>query len=174
MSLRISIVDCTNSVNTVRLKRQLSRCATQLRTPLRELSVALVDARTSSRLHRRFLGISAATDVLTFPLETAGRPPRAISGEVVVCVPVARRRAAASGICDADEMLLYALHGLLHLSGYDDATAKGFRRMHRAEDHILKSIGVGAVFQPPTAASAARRPKAKKPRRPPPNRRGHP
>jgi probable rRNA maturation factor len=161
MSLRIAIVDCTDSVDTAQLKRQLSRCARRVRTRLRELSVALVDSRTISRLHRQFLGVGGPTDVLTFPLETSGRPPRAVSGEVVLCVPLARRRAAANGIGDADELLLYALHGLLHLSGYEDATAKGFGRMHRAEDHILKSIGVGPIFRLPSAG----RPKTKMPRR---------
>jgi probable rRNA maturation factor len=166
MSLRISIADCTESVDTALLKRQLARCARRVRTRLRELSVALVEARTSSRLHRQFLGVTGPTDVLTFPLETAGRPPKPIAGEIVLCVSIARRRAAANGVLAADEILLYALHGLLHLSGYDDATAKSFRRMHRAEDQILKSIGVGAVFQPPGARpTVAKKAASRNPRR---------
>ncbi len=45
-------------------------------------------------------------------------------------------------------MLLYAVHGLLHLCGYDDRTPAGFRRMHRKEDDLLARLGVGPVFGP--------------------------
>ena len=44
------------------------------------------------------------------------------------------------------EALLYAVHGLLHLCGFDDRTARDFDVMHQREDEILCAIGVGAVF----------------------------
>ncbi|MGN6726072.1 MAG: rRNA maturation RNAse YbeY, partial [Tepidisphaeraceae bacterium] len=46
----------------------------------------------------------------------------------------------------AQELLLYALHGVLHLSGYDDRTESDHRRMHRREDQILHRIGIGPLF----------------------------
>ena len=48
------------------------------------------------------------------------------------------------------EVLLYALHGMLHLCGFDDRTAKDFAVMHEREDDILKKLGVGRVFAPKT------------------------
>jgi rRNA maturation RNase YbeY len=101
-------------------------------------------------LHEQFLSISGPTDVLTFPLESDGRG-RVIAGEVVVCVPEARRRAKAEGVGVDRELLLYALHGMLHLSGFDDRTDAGFAAMHRTEDKILTAIGVGPVFAPAAA-----------------------
>ena len=46
-----------------------------------------------------------------------------------------------------DEVLLYALHGVLHLCGYDDRTDRDFAAMHRREDEILERLGVGAIFR---------------------------
>src|SRR4029434_11041288 len=93
----------------------------------------------------QFLGISGPTDVLTFPLESDSRG-RVMAGEVVICVPYAAREAARRKHPVQHELLLYALHGMLHLCGYDDKTPREFRRIHRTEDMILTQLGVGPVF----------------------------
>ena len=99
------------------------------------------------------MGIAGPTDVLTFPLDldVRGRP---VAGEVVVCVSEARRRAKEHGVPLERELLLYALHGLLHLCGYDDRTDASFRAMHRTEDQILTRLGVGPVFAPGTTTTS--------------------
>lgn len=112
---------------------------------LAELSLALVDDERMSQLHERFMGIAGPTDVLTFELEH-DRRGRVTCGEVVVCVPEARRQARKRGIALRLELLLYALHGMLHLCGFDDRTDRGFRTMHRREDDILTRLGFGPVF----------------------------
>jgi probable rRNA maturation factor len=124
---------------------------------LQELSIALVGDRDMSALHERFMNIKGPTDVLTFPLEHDPRG-RIVGGEVVVCVPEARRkvRIQTNGSL-RNELLLYALHGMLHLSGFDDRTDRQFKRMHRMEDHILRRLGVGAVFDPKSSGPAKRK-----------------
>jgi probable rRNA maturation factor len=129
------------------VRRHLRAAHQILRPALKELSVALVGDRKMSDLHERFMGIAGPTDVLTFPLDADGRG-RPVAGEVVVCVPEARRRAKAEGVPVERELLLYALHGMLHLCGYDDRTDASFRAMHRTEDQILTRLGVGPVFAP--------------------------
>ena len=119
------------------------------------MSLALVGDRRMSRLHEQFMGIAGPTDVLTFELEHDERG-RVVGGEVAVCVPEARRQAAARGTNFGSELLLYALHGMLHLCGFDDRTDRGFRTMHRTEDELLKQIGIGPVFDPPTRPVVAR------------------
>jgi probable rRNA maturation factor len=131
------------------LRRRVRAARALVRCPLREMSLVLASDATMSDLHQRFMNDPATTDVLTFPLDVDKRG-RATSGEVYVCVPEARRRAKGQGSRVADEVLLYALHGMLHLCGFDDRTPAGFTRMHRTEDRILTRIGVGAVFQPQT------------------------
>ena len=127
------------------LRKHLLAAHRLLQAPLNELSLALVNDATMSRLHKQFLNIPGPTDVLTFPMErsTSGE---VTSGEVVICVSEAKRRGAERRINLERELLLYALHGMLHLAGFDDRTATGFRTMHRMEDDILTRIGVGPVF----------------------------
>ena len=46
----------------------------------------------------------------------------------------------------SDEVALYAIHGILHLLGYDDHDDADARRMHDRENEILTRIGIGAVY----------------------------
>jgi rRNA maturation RNase YbeY len=114
----------------------IPRCA------LRELSLALVPDPQMKRLHKKYLGINSTTDVLTFELDHDSRG-RVTGGEVVVCVPQARRQRHTN---TEGEVLLCALHGMLHLCGFDDKTKRQFAAMHRTEDRLLSRLGVGPVF----------------------------
>lgn len=109
------------------------------------VSLAVVDAQTMTRLHEQYLGEPGPTDVLTFELEhdAAGR---VTEGEIVVCLAVAVEQAALRGHPVGHELLLYAIHGLLHLSGHDDRDPAGYARMHATEDEILRALGFGDVF----------------------------
>lgn len=129
------------------LRRYLRMAHMALRSQVRELSVALVGDADMSLLHHRFMGIAGPTDVLSFPIDS-DKPGHVAGGELIVCVPQARRQAREMQVRVECEILLYALHGLLHLDGMDDTTPAGFAQMHRREDQILKRIGVGAVFAP--------------------------
>jgi probable rRNA maturation factor len=127
------------------LKKKVGLVHGLLRSPLRELSVALVSDSQMSALHERFMNDASPTDVLTFGLEADSRG-RVISGEIVINVSQALRESRRRGILLQNELLLYALHGMLHLKGMDDRTDSQYRRMHRLEDRILTKLGVGAVF----------------------------
>jgi len=128
------------------LRRQIRRVHSMVRSPLCELSVALVGDRRMSELHHEFLGLVGPTDVLTFELDTNPRG-RVTAGEIAICVPEARRQARRRGGKVEQELLLYAVHGMLHLCGFDDRTDRGFQLMHRREDQILTALGVGPVFR---------------------------
>jgi probable rRNA maturation factor len=132
------------------LRKHLRRAHAILSPALAELSIALVNDARMSHLHQRFMNLPGPTDVLTFELDHDAQG-RVTAGEVVVCVPEARRQAKARGIDLRMELLLYALHGMLHLCGFDDRTDRDFRTMHRREDDILTQLG----FQPVFAASPA-------------------
>lgn len=96
-------------------------------------------------LHEKFLRIEGPTDVLTFEHEHLP-DGRCIAGEVVLCVPFAKAQATRCGTTPERELLLYALHGVLHLSGFNDLRKVDHERMHAEEDRILAAIGVGATF----------------------------
>ncbi len=103
-----------------------------------------------AELHERTLGIAGTTDVLTFDMRDglAGtREGAAVDLETVVCIDEAKRRAGELGHSVDKELLLYCVHSLLHVQGYDDRTAAAAERMHMREDELLAGIGVGAVYQ---------------------------
>ncbi len=136
------------------VRRHIRSAHRLLRPSLRELSLALVGDRRMAQLHQQFMNLPGPTDVLTFPLDE-DEDGNVVAGEVVVCVPEARRRAREHGVAVERELLLYALHGMLHLCGYDDRTSRAFRTMHETEDRILTQLGVGPVFKPARAPRKA-------------------
>jgi probable rRNA maturation factor len=84
------------------------------------MTLALVaDARVRA-LNRRFRHKNQSTDVLSFPAEEPGQ-----LGDVVIATGVARRQAAAAGHSLQTELRVLALHGLLHLLGYDHEADDG-------------------------------------------------
>ncbi|MGD0463258.1 MAG: rRNA maturation RNase YbeY [Tepidisphaeraceae bacterium] len=127
------------------LRRQILAAHALLRSPLKELSLAIVPRRQMALLHKKFLHRSGPTDVLSFELDHDPRG-RVASGEIIICHTIAHERARSLGHRVAHELLLYALHGLLHLSGFDDRTQSAFTMMHAKEDEILTGLGVGPVF----------------------------
>ncbi|MEQ9455494.1 MAG: rRNA maturation RNase YbeY [Phycisphaeraceae bacterium] len=125
------------------LAARLAEVITQLNTPLISLSLALVDDATMAKLHDQYLGDPTTTDVITFDLADQ---PRTIEGELVLCVDQARRQADLHNHSIEHELLLYAVHGVLHLLGYDDHDPDQARKMHAEEDRLLTLIGVGPVY----------------------------
>jgi len=146
-ALKLEITAPVGKAHIPFLRAKLQAAHKILRPSLKELSLALVNDSAMSKLHEQFMSIAGPTDVLTFPIDEDSRG-RIISGEVVVCVPEARRQARVMGTTVQREVLLYALHGMLHLCSFDDRTAAGFQEMHRTEDEIFKRLGVGPVFAP--------------------------
>jgi probable rRNA maturation factor len=130
------------------LKRWLPTAIRQVPKAPAQISIALVGNRKMAALHKKFMRAPGPTDVLTFELDHDARG-RVTAGEVIVCVPYAQREAKQRGVDVRHEILLYALHGVLHLSGYDDRTQREHERMHKKEDRILRKIGIGAVFDRP-------------------------
>ena len=145
------------------LRKHLKRAIPLIPHAPAKVSIALVNDKVMSALHERDLKIAGPTDVLTYELEhnTAGR---CTAGEVIVCVPEAKRQAAERGTTIPNEILLYALHGTLHLAGFDDRTERLFRVMHAMEDDILTRIGVGPVFKPAVGSKPGGRPRGTKAR----------
>lgn len=109
------------------------------------VDIAIVDDARMAQLHERHTGVAGTTDVLTFDLSDA--PAAAIEAELVICADEAARQGAARGHDARLELLLYCVHGLLHLLGHDDHDPDAARRMHAREDELLMAAGFGAVYR---------------------------
>ncbi|MDO4557488.1 MAG: rRNA maturation RNase YbeY [Planctomycetia bacterium] len=101
------------------------------------MDIALVDDRTSHQVNVDFLGHDFPTDVISFPLEDDGET---LVGELVVNTGYAARWAQEYGWPATHELVLYVIHGSLHLAGHDDHTDSEISAMRRAERRILEEL----------------------------------
>jgi probable rRNA maturation factor len=113
------------------------------------VGIALVDDGTIRRLNAGFRGVDEATDVLSFPARSPGdpRPPGrgrlpATLGDIAISLDTARRQARREGHGLDVELRVLALHGLLHLLGYDHETDGG--DMRRVEERLRRRAGLPA------------------------------
>lgn len=95
------------------------------------------EVRALNRLHR---GREAPTDVLSFPLEPDWQSPYPLWGDVVISLERAREQAREYGHSWEREVGYLAVHGLLHLFGYDHATEEERAEMRRCEEAILARV----------------------------------
>jgi probable rRNA maturation factor len=131
------------------------------------VGIAMISDARIRRLNRRYRGIDHVTDVLSFPAESDLSPQRTrgtrrsrtvkqepcyssvssvssvvkgFLGDIAIARSVARRQARAAGHSERTEVRLLALHGLLHLLGYDHECDDG--RMRRVEQRLRRKGGL--------------------------------
>lgn len=108
-----------------------------------QLAIALVSDAKMRNLNRDFRGIDRPTDVLSFPADRSPHPVAGANrflGDVVIATGVAQRQARAMGHGLPHELQRLALHGLLHVLGYDHESDDG--RMERVERRLLRKGGI--------------------------------
>ena len=108
-----------------------------------ELALALVADPTMRALNKRYRGQDRTTDVLSFPAGPQPRLPKTaprILGDIVIAKGVAARHARVAGHSLQTELRCLALHGLLHVLGYDHERDDG--RMRRVERRLLRRGGI--------------------------------
>ena len=107
------------------------------------ISLAIVEDTVIHKLNHQYLGHDCATDVLSFVLERNGS---SLDGEVIVSAETAVRAATDFGWTASDELLLYVIHGMLHMVGYDDRSPQGTEEMRTQEREILSRFDVRARY----------------------------
>ena len=107
--------------------------------PAAEMTVRVTGDRELRRLNREFLGEDHATDVLSFP---SGDLPSGYLGDLALSWPAVGRQAEAFGHAPEVEAALLAVHGLLHLLGWDHATPPEERAMTRLTLACLARSGL--------------------------------
>lgn len=106
------------------------------------VSIAIVDDPTIHELNRVHLDHDWPTDVISFVFENeAGK----VNGEIIASADTASKLAAAAGWDPADELLLYIVHGLLHLAGMDDIEEEARKQMRCQEQMCLIDLQVAGA-----------------------------
>jgi probable rRNA maturation factor len=123
----------TRPVGKARLRRVLESAAEALAVG-GEVSLVLTGDRAMRTLNARYRGKDRPTDVLSFP----GGGGRGELGDIVISVPTAERNARVLGRSLAQELDVLALHGFLHVLGYDHETDDG--TMDRLERRLRKRL----------------------------------
>jgi probable rRNA maturation factor len=133
--------DCDGrGIDESEIHRAVRATLRQQDCPSATISVAVVGDRRMASLNEQYRDHQGPTDVLSFDLGD-----ERVDGEVVISLDTARRESEARGHSLAGELLLYAVHGTLHLLGFDDGTEAEARRMRAEQERILTTLGFPGI-----------------------------
>ena len=110
------------------------------------LQIIILDAKRMAELNERHLQHHGSTDVLTFDLRNQSPLPSeeslddCVTAEVYICPEVAVQYAHEHQLDPSRKLLLYAVHGMLHLAGYDDIDESDRANMRQAEARVMKKL----------------------------------
>jgi probable rRNA maturation factor len=93
------------------------------------VEISLVSDPVIARMHRQFLNVPGATDVITFA-----------HGELIISAATAARQAEAHGQPLESELARYIVHGLLHLNGHEDDQPEAAAEMWRVQESLMASL----------------------------------
>jgi probable rRNA maturation factor len=130
------------SISTYQTKKILKHLLESLKVDTNEISLHFVSKNKICELHEQFFDDPTTTDCITLPIDAPGdnNTPHHILGEIFVCPHTAVEYANKKGIDPYKETLLYIVHGVLHLLGYDDIDPKDRQMMRKKEKKCLSLL----------------------------------
>lgn len=147
LTIEIANEQTAHSFDLARLKKAARQVLAEADIRAGEISLAIVTDERMHELNRQYLDHDFPTDVLSFVLDhdpAAGR----LDGQIIASADYAAREAQRYGWTADDELLLYVIHGCLHLAGHDDAEPQGRAAMRAAETRHLAAFGLPHRFDP--------------------------
>ncbi|GHT21471.1 hypothetical protein FACS189419_02420 [Planctomycetales bacterium] len=143
MSFLLEILDEQNilDTDTEKIQAVCEKILDDFHIRTGKLNVVLVDSDTIHQYNADFLKHDCPTDVISFVLEDK-RSKHHLEGEVLACSEVAQERAKEFSWTPQEELMLYIIHGMLHLVGFDDKTEEAEEVMRQKEKEYLSFIGI--------------------------------
>ncbi len=123
-------------VKTGALKRLIETLEARHKVAGSEVTLALVGEARIRTLNRTWMGLDKPTDVLSFPQRKRGPDGKYYLGDIIISVPVAFRQAREKGHGLERELEVLAIHGFLHLLGYDHG--RGIETQERLAYRLLR------------------------------------
>ena len=127
-------------------RRAVTKAANALSTPRSELAIVLTDDSTIRLLNRDWRGVDAPTNVLSFPAPRAGGD-RPFIGDIVLAYETIAAEARAERKPFAHHFAYLAVHGFLHLLGYDHERKRDAEVMEEAERDILRRLRIPVPYR---------------------------
>ena len=141
------------------VQRAVTRAAAMLSTTGSELAIVLTDDSAIRALNREWRGVDEATNVLAFPTKYA---MAGHLGDIVLAFETIAREARFERKPLAHHLAHLAVHGFLHLLGYDHQNDKDATVMERLECEILRRLAIPDPYRPTPAARHASRTKLRR------------
>jgi len=138
MRIRIKNLQKIKRINSNKLTLCAASVLKYLKLNSKYISLVLCDNSAIKKLNRRFFKRNRATDVIAFPLSDELEP--SYLGEVVISVQTAVANSKKFKTTWQEELLLYVIHGILHLAGWRDTSAQERTKMRKKEQQILKML----------------------------------
>jgi probable rRNA maturation factor len=138
------------------VRRAVNAAAAAVSTSWAELAIVLTNDSAIRLLNREWRGTDTATNVLSFPAQNAGGEPPHI-GDIVLAYETIAREAHDEGKPFAHHVAHLAVHGFLHLNGYDHQRSKDAGEMEQLERKILRRLAIPDPYGSP--AKTAKRPR---------------
>jgi len=125
------------------LSRSVEATLTRHRSETAEVSLYITDDGEVHELNRQYRGVDSTTDVLSFGMDAQpGDDSPWLLGDVVISLPRARAQADSFGHDLARELCYLAVHGTLHLLGYDDEDPTAAEAMAAEAEAVMAEIGL--------------------------------
>jgi probable rRNA maturation factor len=137
-------------------KRAIEEAAVTLSTPRAELAIVLSDDSAIHSLNRAWRGVDAATNVLSFPTRRTGGAHHVI-GDIALAYETIEREARVQRKPFAHHLAHLAVHGFLHLLGYDHERYGDAERMEGIERDVLRRLGIPDPYRRAGKRSSANR-----------------
>jgi rRNA maturation RNase YbeY len=104
-----------------------------------ELGISVVNEEAMTRTNECYLRHQGSTDVITFDYSDAAIDGK-LAGEIFVCIDEAMTQAPHFGTTWQNELVRYIIHGVLHLTGYDDKKSAARKKMKGEEDRLMRKL----------------------------------
>ncbi|MBE6155158.1 MAG: rRNA maturation RNase YbeY [Firmicutes bacterium] len=140
---KFEIIDEFEYQNYRFLKRVLKRTLKIESVKNSFFSVVLVDEKTIQEINKNYRKIDKVTDVISFAFEDNDKRVynnTRILGEIYICIPRMKEQATAYGHSETRELAFLAVHGLLHLLGYDHMKKEDEGKMFAKQELILNGF----------------------------------
>ena len=140
LRIRVSNQNKKKKINTAGVKKAALSVLRSFRRNNAIIDITFVSRNRIKTLNKKYMGRKGATDVISFLLEERLVSGRALLGDIYISSDVACENSARFETDFPKEILLYTVHGVLHLLGFGDKTRKEKNKIRRLEEKFLKKI----------------------------------